>query len=621
MTLTRRRLAVPRRRVLLQAAGLLLLLLLAMASLAGRNAVLAAQELEQARTGLQEARAAELDIATASAALQNAELLLVSAEDRLSSPSVSMVAAVPVVGRTLDAERAVVRAANSAFAGVRIALDAAPELRTPEGVNVQALSDLGARLRPAADRASRDLDRLRNIPLGLTPQPVRVAVSDTVTTLVPVVAGLRSGADGAHLASSLLGGDGPRRVLVALQNNAELRGTGGYVSTFATGRLDGGRLQLDPFRDIVDVSDRPAQARRVPAPPEYVEDFGPFLADTTLWREWTMSPDVPDAASVSAEVAAVLLNERPDVVVLLDVPALAAIVGLVGRDVALPGGATVTPDQLAQALFVDTYASAGADEVEQVRRRSDLQAAAGATVTQLLTDEANPVTAAQELARLARGRHVAVWSTHESEQRQLELLGIAGSADPQGDDLALISINNLNANKLDYYVDRAVAVEATVGTNSAEVVQRVVLDNRAPADLVPYVAGSDTPGTVVERVEFSVSAQAQFRSLRENGRPTTGDVRAGSERTRVHTFVTLPRGAKVEVELRYAVPVTDGHYRALLVPQALAHDATLDVVVQPAGGLQLSDVHGAELADGRAVRRGQWAEQELLDVHAHAPGG
>jgi hypothetical protein len=87
----------------------------------------------------------------------------------------------------------------------------------------------------------------------------------------------------------------------------------------------------------------------------------------------------------------------------------------------------------------------------------------------------------------------------------------------------------------------------------------------------------------------------------------------------VHTFVTLPRGGRVELELRYSVPLTDGRYRLRLLPQALANDAALDVVVSAADGLELGSVEGAELAGGQAVRRGPWAEREVVDVSLHQP--
>ena len=586
--------------------------------LAGRSAALAASELQEAKDGLEELTAGDqsVDLERAQRSATESAALVERAADRLSSPPVRLLAAVPVLGRSLAAERAVAAASSSALTAAVVVLDAASGLQIDGGVDVTRLEALGTRLQPLAERAAADLADLRRVPTDLTPAVVQDAVDDAEQALGPVVDGLQHGADAAPLVAGLLGADSPRSILVALQNNAELRGTGGYVSTFATGTVREGRLELGPFRDVFSVNDPVGRTSTVPAPAEYVEDFGIFLADTTLWREWNMSPDMPDSASVTAEVAQELLGESPEIVLLLDVPALSRIVTVTGREVQLPDGSIVAPEDLTEALLVDSYAVAGTDSVEQEARRAALRAAAGQTVSGILSGDASPLDAARELGRLAAGRHLALWSARPDEQERLEALGLAGSADAQGDDTLLVSANNLNANKLDYYVDRSVEVEATVSADRVDVLQRVVLTNRAPVDLVPYVAGETTPGTVIERVELSVSSDAEFRSLRKDGEVTTGGVRAGDERTRIYTYVTLPRGEQLELELRYSVPVADGRYRLRLLPQPLARDAELQVTIAPAEGLQLVDVSGAELVEGRAVRGGALDVRQLVDVTA-----
>jgi hypothetical protein len=164
----------------------------------------------------------------------------------------------------------------------------------------------------------------------------------------------------------------------------------------------------------------------------------------------------------------------------------------------------------------------------------------------------------REVASLARGRHLALWSADPEEQAVLEDLGVAGSADPEGDDLALVAVNNLGANKLDYYVDREVEVVVTVGRDRAEVVQRVLLSNRAPEDLVPYVAGVDEPGHRRGAGRAVVAQSGAVPLAAQGRRDDHGEVRRGAERTRVHTYVELARGESVQLELRYVVPITTG---------------------------------------------------------------
>lgn len=612
----------PGRRPLLLGLTALVLMGLAVLGLAAGAAVQAAADVEQARARLAPVRVDGVSTVQRATALEEALGLLERAQRALSAPQVDLVAALPVVGRSWMAERRVVAASRATLDAVQLAVQRAPEVRGRNGeFALPALVDLSVELTVAGSRASRALDELRSTPTELTPKRIRRAVGEADAALSPLVQGLSDAGRGAAVAGGLLGADGPRRLLVVLENNAELRGTGGYVSTFATGVLRDGTLELQPFRDVEEVSEPPSRARRVDAPAEFVEDYGPFLADTTLWRNWNMSPDVPTSASVGARVAGQLLGSTPDVVLLLDIPALAAVARLAGEEVVLDQDTIISPDELSEALLVDSYAHAGTSTADQKARRAQLRSAATTAIRQLLADDHSPVEAARTLAELAAGRHLALWSAREEEQAALTSLGVSGAVDPGGDDLALISLNNFGANKLDYYVDRAVTVDVTLQRDAAHVVQTLRLSNRAPAGLVPYVAGKRKPGTLMERVELSASAQAAVRSVTVDGAPARREIRRGRERTRVSTYVEVPRGREVRVELRYDVPVVNGSYRLRLLPQPLVRDAQLVLRVRPGAGEQLGRVEGGDQSGGVVDDVSPWSRDRLLQVELVAQDG
>lgn len=611
----------PVRRLLLGLTALALMGL-AVLGVAAVTAVQAAADVEQARVRLAPARLEGVSAVQRATAVDEAIGLLERAQRRLSAPQVDLAAALPVVGRSWVAERRVVDASRATLDALQLALQRAPDVRGRNGEFVlPALVDLSVQLTAAGSRASRALDELRGTPTELTPNKIRRAVSEANVALSPLVQGLSDAGRGAAVAGGLLGADGPRRLLVALENNAELRGTGGYVSTFATGVLRDGALELEPFRDVEEVSEPPSRARSVDAPVEFVEDYGPFLADTTLWRNWNMSPDVPASASVGARVAGELLGATPDVVLLLDVPALTAVVRLAGDEVVLGQDTVISPDELTEALLVDSYARAGTSTADQRARRAQLRSAATTAIRQLLADDLPPVDAARTLAELAAGRHLALWSAREEEQVALTSLGVSGAVDPAGDDLALVSLNNFGANKLDYYAERAVTVDVTLQRDAAQVVQTLRLSNQAPAGLVPYVAGLRKPGTLLERVELSVSAQAAVRALTVDGAPARRELRRGRERTRVATYVEVPRGEEVRVELRYDVPVVNGSYRLRLLPQPLVQDAQLVLRVRPGAGEQLGRVEGADHSGGVVDDVSAWSRDRLLQVELVARDG
>lgn len=583
---------------------------------AGLSAMTAADALERARDGL--VRAQDSDAATDDAlvALRRAKGDVAEAEDALDGWHVDLVAAVPVLGRSWDVERAVTLTAGGVVDGATILAERLPGVRARTGgVDLPALSAVRADLAGPADRSERGLAQLRATSTDLAPRRVAEARTAALAALSPAVQTLQTAQDGLGVVSGLLGESGPRSLLVFLQNNAELRGAGGYAASFATGRLEGGKVTLGPLRDVLDVADPAEQARRVPAPPEYLEDFGPLSGNTTIWRSWNMSPHVPDSALVGARVAGVLLADEPDVVVLLDVPAMGALASLGEGVVRLPDGSSVSPEELTQALLINAYAEAGADGKAQIRRRAELQAAATSAVTRLLAGGVPASEAARTMAELAAERHLSVWSARPEEQQALEDLGAAGALLPtEGGDLSHVSVNNIGSNKLDVYVDRHLTVDATVHSDRADVVQRVRFDNRAPEDLVGYVAGVVQPGTAVSRVELSLPPAATVVAATIDGEPWPGWAAVGGARQRLASRHELPRGASSVLEVRYTLPLPDGAYSLQVVPQALAKDASLRLTVRPAEGERLQTVTGAQQRDGLVDEQGSLTRSRDLTV-------
>ena len=589
-----------KRRVAL-ALALAALAAAAVAGLATAHALEAADELERARAGLVELRDGGASTQAALTSLRRADEDVSAADEVLSRWPVDVMAAVPVVGRSWAAERAVARSATEVVGAARLLAERVAALRAGAGgVELAALADLRADLAGPVQRGASEYDELRSTPLGLTPPQVSRGVTQAREALGPAVDALRQADTGLTAVSGLLGASGPRSVLVILQNNAELRGSGGYTSSFATGRTQDGRLLLEPLQDLIEVADPPETDRYLPAPQEYVEDFQTYGGNSTMWRTWNMSPHVPDSAVVGARIAGAVTGREPDVVVLLDVPAMGALAALGGTAITLPDGSVVQPSELTDALLVDAYAGAGTDSEAQVRRRVQLQAAATAAVSRLLGGDVPAEELARPLVRLADQRHLAVWSARPAEQQALERLGVAGQlVPPRGGDLVHVSVNNTGANKLDLYVDRRVSVTAEVGPSSAAVTQRVSFTNAAPPDLVPYVAGVERPGVVISRVELSLPPAARDLRPTIDGKPWVGALHEGGGRSRLITRLELPRGASSVLEVRYTLPLTDGRYHLALVPQPLAEDAVLRLAVLPADGEALGSVEGADVVGGR----------------------
>lgn len=558
--------------------------------------------LVQARSGLEQAQrlleqAVDSDeAADAAPELAVAQRLLEQAERRLRAPGPRLVTALPLAGRTVVAARDTAAAAAAVVRGGREVIAALPEgLLSGGRVDLDGLRQVEVAMRRAEQASRAPVARLDRLSLGGTPEEVADGVRAAREELSPVPERLRSGADGLAALRGVLGGDGERRLLVVLQNNAELRATGGLVSVFAEATARDGQLVLGGFQEVEEVADLAADAREVPAPADFSALFSPYLAATTLWKNVNMSADVPTSSAVLAAVAAASLPRQHDAIVWVDVPAIAAVLRATGP-VALPDGSSLSADNAVRRLLSDAYANVEDTDEGQSRRRDVLRAAADAVLAQLLSPSSTTSAAAlaRELAPAAAGRHLAVWSQQEQEQRLLESAGLAGSTAARAGDLSSIAVHNLGdgtgfGNKLDYYSRRQLTVRVEVDSDEARVEQEVAIRNTAPTSGLPtYVSGRTDPGIAKLLVTFGVPEQAEALSFDRGGTRLPATPQPLGDHLLLTDVVLIPPGATMTWRLRYRVPVEDGRYTVRLFPQPLAVDAGLLLEVRAAPDLVLS---------------------------------
>lgn len=530
----------------------------------------------------------------------------------------------PVVGRNVDAERAVADASTVALqAGAVLARQTDGLDNGQGGVDVDRLRSAATALADASTRLRAPLRRLADQPVGWTLPPVGDGVRQARDRLLGLDTRLARGAAGLDALVGVLGGDGRRTVLVGLMNNAELRGAGGLLSAYAIGHTDAGRLALGHFRDVNTVAQPPHDARRVPSPPEFHRDYGPFLADTTLWKNVTMSPQASQSAQVLAAVAATSLRVRPDVVVLCDVPAAADLISATGP--VTIQGQQVTGDELTKRLLVDAYGDGSLSRKKQIARRLALTSAATQAFDRLRHDATATPALLQALLDAVSGRHLVVWSDRTDEERRLEMAQLGGNVDATGKDVALVATNNLgdspqHGNKLDYYVDRDLSVDVRLRPDEATVTQTLKLHNGAPPGLGPYVQGVAHPGEIRELLSLDAAAGATLTGFTRDGAAADVDVTRVDGAQRVTTVVQLPRGATTTYRLSYRLPVHDD-YRLLLVPQPLAKPAHLTLRISAASGA-LGVARGVDQPRDGVIRlAGPWDAMRDITVPVHPLSG
>jgi hypothetical protein len=612
-----------RRRVLLLLLGLLLVAAGTWTIVAG---LIAAHRLSAVRADVSRlTRQTALDRDTLDRDLTRDLHQTQSAAAILRQPGPRLVGWLPVIGRNVDAERVVADASVAAInASLTLSRSTAGLDNGQGAVDIARLTEASRQLNSAADELRAPLRQLADQPTSWALPPVQSGVREARDQLLGLGDQLARGASGLNGITGVLGGTGRRTVLVGLTNNAELRGSGGLPSAYAIGHTDNGTLTLGKFRDVNLIARPPALAKRVAAPADYERAYGPYLANSTLWKNVTMSAQGGDSAQVLAAVAAASLHVSPDVVVLCDVPAAADIISATGP--VTIEGASVTGDELTRRLLVDAYGKGSMSPKLQDRRRRALTSAASQAFARLRHGATSTPDLLQALLDAVSGRHLVVWSARPDEQRLLTEADASGTVDATGKDVVLAVANNLGdrpaqGNKLDYYVRRTLSVDVALRPDQATVTQTLTFHNGAPTNLGPYVDGVRHPGQVNELVSMDAAADATLLSFTKNGVAQDVDVDRADGAQRLTAVMTLPRGATATYRLQYHLPVHDGRYRLLLVPQALARPASLRLTVRAVDG-ELGVVSGVDQpTNGRIDIDGHWDSVRDIVVPVHGYEG
>jgi len=321
-----------RRGTGLIAAGLLLIGLVVVGVAAGVWTLVRAKEaahaLTRARAGVTELRddLSRGDIAQAQAVLPAVQADTARARSRTHDPVFTLVSRVPFLGHTPAAVAGVSAIADDVATGVLPSLVAAADQLDPatlrqthDRLDLDAITAAQEPLATAAAGLTTALTDLDAIDLSGTPQQVRTAVTGVRDDFATARGQAQRASDAAALAPSLLGADGPRTYFLALQTNAEARGTGGLVGAWGIVRADHGRLSVVKLapRSVLDAQRYPGPARDLGA--DYRALYGD---DPGLWVNTNLSPHFPYAARLWLAMYADRTGQRLDGAIATDPVAL-----------------------------------------------------------------------------------------------------------------------------------------------------------------------------------------------------------------------------------------------------------------------------------------------------------
>jgi hypothetical protein len=352
---------------------------------------------------------------------------------------------------------------------------------------------------------------------------------------------------------------GPSRYLVLASNNAEMRGGAGMPLSGGVVSIANGDIEFGDFVQLAyqRVGNPPVEFPRSWENTYYRWAFGRSFPETAV------SPNFPVTGPMYQAMGESLGFGPVDGVLEVDAVALRKLLEVIGP-VELDG-VTYDAANVEQKVLNESYLLF--DELAEREERVSVQANLAKAIFQAFKDREVPVTdLAFAMREAAQGRHLLARSDDPAVQELWESVGADGRLSEVG---LMVSVQNIGANKLDWFVQPSVVVNALPEiTGGWKIRVTVAVENPVPPpeQTSPYVEGSgigrgETNGT--HRALVAVYMPGAAFDIRTVDEPFTEQghdpplIMAGKR-------ITIPQGETVRVAMEFSLP--QDYVGALIIP-------------------------------------------------------
>ncbi len=475
---------------------------------------------------------------------------------------------IPWVGQNLTAFREAAHAVDTVTAGALPPLvELAGSLDFSKFLPKGGVVDLAAiqALQPALAQAGAAMAQAAQETAGIDTSGTVPQIGGAVAQLVGVVSDANSligGANGlVQVLPAMLGADGPRTILLLVQNNAELRATGGIPGAITELRTDAGRIAIGTQTSAVAIGEFATPVLPVTDAEKalYSDKIARFMQDVTV------TPDFGRAGQIAAAMWKARYGEDVDAVVAVDPVVLSYLLGATGP-ITLDDGTTLDQDNAVETLLNQVYF-----RFPNPADQDAFFASAARTIfDDLMSFTGDPKKFVDALGQGIGEHRVYVWSAHPDEQSVIASGGSSlSSLLPTTDATAAgfgVYLVDTTMSKIDWYLTPSIAVGGVQcpswGNHTYYELQFTLASTMPPGGVgVPdYVVGpsieGDARGTALTTAYLTLPAGYQVVQTVQDGRSTgIKVVDAGDAYAHYSLDVELPPGKTTVVTFRIWGPV------------------------------------------------------------------
>lgn len=373
------------------------------------------------------------------------------------------------------------------------------------------------------------------------------------TTIIPAIAGFPN----------------PQTYLFLLENNTELRPTGGFIGTYGVLKVSSGDITSFSTNDVYTL-DKPAQKYVNIDPPAPLRKYN----DTTQWlfRDSNWSPDFPTAAQKALDFYR--LENGPqknfDGVIAMT-PTFASGLLKISGPITV-SGVTFTPENLV-------------DKLQPLADRKDLIGEMSKVLMNRILSL--PLGRWSELIRvLTNGlqeKHILFFSRDPSLERQILEQNWGGGLQNDSIDSLLVVDANLASLKTDGVMSRSIQYELTVQESTASAKVSITYTNNGKFTATTTRYRTYTRAYVPLGSVLTESSGAMNNDKLHGARPGTVDVYDDLRKTVFGAFISIEPGTSGTLSFTYTLP------------QSVAYavkNGTYELSVQKQPGTKGHNLHG-----------------------------
>jgi hypothetical protein len=280
-----------------------------------------------------------------------------------------------------------------------------------------------------------------------------VLAKNNLTILQNAFAGLK---DTAFLAQNLFGGK--KHLLILMENNNELRPSGGFMGTYGDLKLDNGKILAVNISSIYDLDGQLQTKIRPPFPILAVNDSW-FLRDSNWFA------DFPQTAKKISDFYEKEGGETPDAIIVLTPNLISELLTLTGP-IQMPNyGLTITQDNFVETIQVASSVTYSKVDNKPKQILADILPIILGKLQQL--DRGQLPQFFEIIQQNLTQKQIAVYSRDNATENLISSFNWGGQVLPSDRDYLSVVDANLSGTKTDLFMSQSISLKSSIGDDGS----------------------------------------------------------------------------------------------------------------------------------------------------------